>query len=239
MHYWNKSNFEGLADLAEELGADARLASLAEYCRLREQGLRRDALAALERFLGSGCFGEPDVARAATIRILELHARTPQAHQFLAQPLLHRFLIPTLHGWLEAEPASSIPARWLGILNRDAPMLRRALAASPEDLPVRRLLADLELSEAEYATHHLVESRFIGDPAAAQAALVSARALVEGALQAEAVSDLLAEIEHHVALISDWLAYRNAPEGTFPEWCNARGRSYKWPTVVYYGEGAV
>jgi hypothetical protein len=239
MHYWNKDNFEGLAELARDLKTHDGCNQLAEYCRLRHTGLRREAFAALERFLAEAKAWEPATARATANAILELRARMPQAHQFLTQPLLERFLLPTLRAWVDSEPASMIPVRWLGILNRDASLLSRVLAASPDDTPIRRILIELELSQVDYATHHLVESIFLGDLEATRVALARATALVEASSQADAVADLNREIKHYESLISDWLAYSIAPEGTFPEWCVARGRAYRWPTIVYYGEGAV
>jgi hypothetical protein len=239
MHYWNKDNFEGLADLARDLEARERCGHLAEYCRCRHSGLRREAFAALERFLADAKGWEPAAAREIAITILELRARTPQAHQFLTQPLLERFLLPTLKAWVEDAPTSLIPVRWLGILNHDPSLLSRVLAASPDDIPVRRILTELQLSQADYATHHLVEGTFLGDPDATRAALARATTLVEASPQPEAVADLSSEIEHYEGLVADWLAYCASPEGTFPDWCAARGRAYRWPTIVYYDEGSV
>jgi hypothetical protein len=159
--YWNQANFEGLTQLACALDEDARLSLLAEYCRAREQGLRRQALAALEAFLDASARWNAETARAACQTLLELHARTPASHQFLAQPLLARFILPTLDRWLSEVPDSQIAVRWLAILHRDRHLLEQALAMAPADVAVRRHLADWVLSDVEYATHHLVESRLL------------------------------------------------------------------------------
>jgi hypothetical protein len=47
----------------------------------------------------------------------------------------------------------------------------------------------------------------------------------------------MSEVEHYEMLLSDWALYEASPEGTFPEWCERRGRSYQWPKIYYYGEG--
>src|SRR5690349_22122100 len=104
MHYWNKANFDGLARLSEELEVYPNLRSLASYCRLREKGLRREAMATLELFLTAAQSFDKATARSSAIQILELNERTREAHQFLTQPLISRFLVPTLQAWSEDEP---------------------------------------------------------------------------------------------------------------------------------------
>src|SRR5262245_48769847 len=152
MHYWNENNFKGLAQLAEELEEDPRLSSLAEYCRQRERGLRRKAFEALDSFIGAAATWETADLRDICQRVLQLHALTPEAHQFITQPLLTRFIFPVLDTWVGDEPNSQAALRWLGILRGDANLLRKALQLSPDDVPVRRHLAGRFLSDVDYAT---------------------------------------------------------------------------------------
>ncbi|MCL2524215.1 MAG: hypothetical protein FWF20_02625 [Betaproteobacteria bacterium] len=107
--YYDKS-FAGLLELAETFEADADLNMLAGYCRLREQGLRRDALAKLEEFLIVASAFDNVTARQAVIKILEADTRTPDVYQFLAQPLVTRFLTPTLQAWMR-DDAHGSPTR--------------------------------------------------------------------------------------------------------------------------------
>jgi hypothetical protein len=148
--YWNQANFEGLTQLVSALDEDAQLSLLAEYCRAREKGLRRQAMAALEAFLDASARWSAETARPACQTILELHARTPAAHQFLAQPLLARFILPTLERWANEVPDSQIAVRWLAILRHDRVLLEQALALAPADVVVRRRHADLVHYEVEY-----------------------------------------------------------------------------------------
>ena len=199
--------------------------------------MRRQAFAALERFLDEASSWELADRREICEEILELHARTPEAHQFLSQPILSRFLLPVVEEWVETEPTGIIPLRWLGILTGDPALLRRALTEFPGDVPARRSLAGLLLSGVDYATHHLVESRLLEDLEATQAAVARIRTLLEAAPEPAAFADLVSELDHYEMLLSDWALYEASPEGTFPEWCERRGRSYQWPSVYYYGEG--
>ena len=234
MHYWNKPNFEGLLQLAEALSSDERLTSLAQYCRCRERGLRQEAFAALEQFLGAASRWKSSDARRICQAVLELHARTPKAHQFLTQPLSARFVLPVLEAWVADEPDSQTALRWLGILRRDSGLLQRALALSPEDVPVRRRLADRHLSEVDHATHHLGESQLLGSLEATRESLAKARAILDEAPDSAPMADLAREISEFESMLDDWESYREMPEGTFPEWCARRDRPYSWPTIVYY-----
>ncbi len=234
MHYWNKASFEGLIQLANFLEEDPHLSLLADYCRLREKGLRRQAFAALDAFLTVAAAWKPQTSRSACQALLELHARTPDARQFLAQPLLARFVFPVLEAWLREEPTDQVPHRWLGILRRDRVHLERALELVPGDAVVRRCLAEWILSAVEYATHHLSEGLLLADFDATRRSLAEARGTVEAAPDPDSLANILAQIDDYDALLRDWESFSAAPEGTFPEWCARRGRAHRWPTIIYY-----
>ncbi|MCK1640140.1 hypothetical protein IVA95_21675 [Bradyrhizobium sp. 157] len=234
MHYWNKQNFEGLSKLSEELDANPNLTALASYCRFREKGLRREALSALEDFLLAARSFDSAVARSAVVTILEANARTSGTHQFLTQPLVTRFLVPTLRSRMDDDPAASTPIRWLGILSRDDQLLDRALSMCPEDTPVRKMLIGAELSCAEYATHHLDETIFLGSVDGVVTALARARDLIANAPEPEALAHLTSEVHYFDAMVADWITYSKDPTGSFPEWCTKHGRKYGYPIKIYY-----
>jgi hypothetical protein len=234
VHYWNQPNFQGLLQIADHLGSQAQLRSLAEYCRLREQGLRSKALEALDRFLQDSRSWESSSKQEACLTILEVHSRTPKVHQFLSQPLREQFIVPVLETWETAEPENYSAVRWLGILRNDAERLRHALALRPDDVPVRKRLTEWHLSDVEHATHHLVESRLLGDLDETKRSLATARNLVEAAPDPVPFKYMSSEISLHEQMLRDWESYASLPEGSFPEWCAGRNRSYSWPTIVYY-----
>ncbi len=234
MHYWNKANFEGLLQLAEAFSSDERLTSLAEYCRCRERGLRQEAFAALEQFLGAASHWKSSDARRICQKVLELHARTPDAHQFLTQPVSTRFIFPVLEAWVADEPDSQTALRWLGILRRDSALLQRALALSPEDVPVRQRLADWHLSDVDHATHHLGGSQFLGSLEETRESLAKARTLLDDAPDSAPMAGLARDVSEFESLLDDWESYCEMPEGTFPEWCAKRDRPYSWRNIVYY-----
>lgn len=238
MHYWNKDNFEGLASLAAGLALRDDFASLAEYCRLREAGLRREAFAALASFLACADTWSKEQSQEAVDAVLALHFRTPGCHQFLSQPLLARFVFPVLQRWAADESEAITPVRWLAILRRDPKLLAKALANDPDDMVVRRMLIERRLYAVDYATHHLGEGLFIGDLDEALEDLRQASDLIERAQDREALADLDREARQFDQMLFDWQAYQLRPVGSFPEWCAAKGRNYHWPVAVYYSEDA-
>ena len=90
----------------------------------------------------------------------------------------------------------------------------------------------------DYATHHLAEGEFIGDEDEAFAALAKADSLLSGAVEPSSVRALRHEVDELAGLLADWKQYREAPEGTFPEWCLAQNRDHHWRSTVYYDGGA-
>lgn len=232
--YWNQPNFEGLLTLAAHFEAQPGLQALAQYCRMREKGLRREAFSALEQFLASASSFDTATQRALAVDIFEANARTHEAHHLLNQPLMSRFLLPTLQAWVDEQPNAQVPLRWLGLQRNEHELLLRALALNPADTPVRMRLIDHHLSSADHATHHLDESHFIGEVQYALDELARAQALITGATEPERLQHRHTELLAYQDLIADWIAYSRAPSGSFPQWCADQGRTYTYPAKYYY-----
>lgn len=236
MYYWNKDNFEGLLDLALEFEKEPELIGLSEYCKLREKGLRKQALHCLRIFLREASSWNNETSRCHALTILSANARTPKAHQFMTHPLLTDLLIPVLEQWLADNPSAIVPLRWLGLLRSDRDALRSVLSRDPTDVPVRRRLICFALSTADYATHHLSESILLLTVEETRASIAAARQLIASAPDSNLFSYWLAEADEYEQMLDDWEAWNNLPIGTFPEWCLKLERNYSWPTVFYYDD---
>ncbi|MBL8800497.1 MAG: hypothetical protein JNN27_00755 [Planctomycetes bacterium] len=234
IHYWNRANFEGLLSLAAALRANPRLEDLAAHCELREKGLRREAFVRLEAFLEHTQRLEVPVQRELALQVLEAHWKRPEAHYFFTVPLREKFLEQVLEEWRAADIDDPVPLRSLALLRWDRDLLEQALRADPNDAGVRVALARLFIGAVDHATHHLVESRFLGDEDEAVAALDRAAFLLDGLADSSFLNSLRQDVKELNRLLCDWKQYRQAPEGAFPEWCRARGRDHDWWSIVYY-----
>lgn len=232
--YWNQTNFEGLLAVAGE--ADRRgYSDLAEYYRLRERGLRKQALSALDRFIALVATWPEHQRRAFVEWLMALREQLPEVHHLLPNPLLSSVVVPILEAWKAESPKTSVPCRWLGVLTQDADVLREAIAADPGDDISRKHLVGLLLRSVDHATHHLVENHFIGP---VTDALFSLK-LIDEQLRFIRDPQVRETLQHSAdslrRLVDDWQEYlREQPLETFPVWCGLRGREHAWWSIVYY-----
>lgn len=236
MHYWNRANFEGLAQLSAELRQDERLKELALYCELREKGRRTEALAAQDRFIAETLGREVAVQREIALLVLSAHARTPAAHQLLTHPLRERLVRPVLLAWHEAEPGNATALGEIGLLDRNAALLERALRLDPAADRVRAGLISLQLGFVDHAMHHVSESIVLEPVAEVGAALDSVAQLLQAAVEPDSprLQELASEMAELRRLFDDWVAYQAEGSGTFPEWCQRHQRTHRWWNIIYY-----
>jgi hypothetical protein len=233
MYYWNQKNYEGLNSLASEFPAQSYLEHLVAYCELREKGLRRQAFAQLDAFLKSVSSLEIGVQRELALQIIEAHWKTPEAHQFLSYPL-SQFLVRVLEDWRAAEVANFVPLRYLALLRNDRSLLLEAFRLNPKDGLIRTTYARNLIESIDYATHHLIEGQFIGDEEEASAELIAAAAVLEGVADTALAESLKERLQGLSALLADWREYKQAPKGSFPEYCRERNHHHKWWNIYYY-----
>jgi hypothetical protein len=234
MYYWNKDNLEGLEDIARSLRDSTDVKDFSNYCRLRAEGLRKQALWALTRFLFQALNWEFEKRRNFVDWLLTAQYNNPQVHQLIPQPLMKKLVEPTLVEWTQYQPESPIPYRWRGVYFGELEELERALALDATDLVALSVAASRLLRDVEYATHHLCEGFFIGSEQEAESLLEQAFAHIRRLPESGNRSSLETGYEQLRHLLDDWLEYKQAPQGTFPEWCESRGRQHVWWNVVYY-----
>jgi hypothetical protein len=193
-------------------------------------------LTELSAFIEQTMSWDVTARREAATRILDAHWKMPQAHWFLTGPLRKQFLENVLEEWRAAEPNSPVPTRYLALLCNDRTLLYDALVMNPKDDQVRATIAAQLIRFVDYATHHLVEGSFIGDEAEVETALVEAAAVLKEVSDQSSVRPLNDEVQSLSALLADWREYRDAPQGSFPEWCHQQNRTHRWWSIVYYGQ---
>lgn len=234
IHYWNQENFRGLLRLAQGFAEDPLTADLARYCELREQGVRREAFTALERFVTGAKAQDTETQRRLALRVFDAHCVTPEAHQFLSDPLRAGFVEPVLEAWIAERPNDPTPNATLALLRGDRPLLEGALALDPNDDRVRARLISALLWQVDFATHHLSESRLIGSLQDVEEWLTEATGHLDAAPRPNALAPLAEELAEYRRLVSDFVEYQSHPEGSFPEWCRARGHGHRFGRAIYY-----
>jgi hypothetical protein len=234
MHRWNRANFDGLDAIANAADESPSLHAFAEYCRLRSAGRRKDALSVLARFLAQVAPLALAERKIIVSWLLNAQVSAPSVHQLLPHPVKVELIEPTLNQWVINEPESATPHRWLGYLCKDVGELRKALELDRGDLIARQLLVDGLLAHVEYATHHLLEGRLLGDAVELHADLLEIRGHLDEISASHRHSSLENRFVEQQTLLTDWGEYQSDPHGTFPDWCAARSRRYEWPVNVYY-----
>jgi hypothetical protein len=203
MWFWRDAYFETLKDVAAEASATPEWADYAAYCTQHERGLRRQAFAILDQFIGQ-MERASFVERKRFVSWL-LNRADPRkgSHMLVPQPLLKRVIEPTLAEWLQVEPASSEPHLWLGGYEH----LKRAIELDPTDEIARRNFIGCILGHVDYSTHEL-PSCYLGDPNADEADLNEAEAALSAVNCDDYRRRVAVEIAEQRRSINDYLQRR-------------------------------
>ena len=168
--YWNQDNFECLLGIAESIAGEEMWQHFADYCRLREKGLRKQALKSLAQLIADAKNWPPVERRRFSNWIFGVHLRHSAVHQLIATPLSQQLLIPTLKEWAGCEAENSTPRRLLGLATGDQQHFSDALVLNPQDDVSRYYLVLRDLADVDFQCHHLPDE-FIGEPSEAIAIL--------------------------------------------------------------------
>ena len=233
MWYWNKTNFEGLLAVAESISTEPRWSLFADYCTLREQGLRKQALASLDQLIGQAKEWSTFERRRFVNWIYETHLTRPRVHQLITNPLSQRLLIPVLEEWRHSDTTDATPRRWMGFATGDYAHFSEALTLNPQDDISRYRLVCGNLEDVDFQCHHLPEY-FIGEPNDAVRLLEEARILSVGFCDPKISPLLLDEFATLNGKVNDWIAFQKTGVDSFSDWCKENGRTYKWLKAYYY-----
>lgn len=237
MHYWNKTNFNGLKEIADTLQHNRGYEGYARYCLLREKGLKKEALIELRSFIAQARMLPIEEQRSVACKLAELYFHNRDVHQLLPQPAT-AYLEEVLQQWCSEYPSSPEPYRWCGVVCGNEEFFELALREDPEDVISLSRLALQELQNIDFATHHLSESIFLGSPADADTALARAASYVMRLPTGEAKARHMEEITYYRNLLSAWQEYQSSGRHMpFPNWSSERGYKFTFGSVVYYGKG--
>ncbi|MDR0194466.1 MAG: hypothetical protein LBI73_05030 [Myroides sp.] len=136
----------------------------AEYCTLREKGLRKASFAVLNEFLVEVRQWTYEQKKSFVICLMQFCETVPDAdYGPLPTPLVQQVVVPTLETWCESELEDSTPFRWLGIYFYHLEYLYKALEVDATDDRARGRIVSDSIGHIEFSTHHLPDY-FIGEP---------------------------------------------------------------------------
>ncbi len=109
------------------------------------------------------------------------------------------------------------------------------MSLDPDDEISRTRLIQRRLGTVDWQTHHLYESRFLGEPDVSERALAEADALIEGLATERLIEVYRRERDELRHLLDTWYAYQAAgTDRPFPDWCQARGEHFAFIRAFYY-----
>ncbi len=105
MNYWNQSNFEGLKAIGEHYAGRPGYEDFGRFCLLREQGLKKPAMAAVRAFVDDAAERPVAMQRGMAEELAALGFRHAEVHQLLPYPL-RVWLQGVLNDWVAAAPGA-------------------------------------------------------------------------------------------------------------------------------------
>lgn len=234
MYYWNQDNFKGLKEIGDLYSSKGSYKHFADYCILKEKGLRKQALKAIEDFIELTKGRTKQEQRQIAEEIITLSYDHREIHQLIPRPL-HQFLIMIFKNWVEEEETNDSPHRWLGYLCRNLANYEKALEINPTDEVSLTELISAYLSSVDYQTHHLSESLFIGEIEKAKDSLRKVFKLIKSLREGPRKDNIAETCQYYDSLIEAWEAYnREQTRLSFPAWCESKGKVFGLWNVTYY-----
>ena len=233
MWYWNQQNFEGLIAVADSITNRPNWNGYEQYCRLREQGLRPQALQSIREFISDTEHWDELDRRQFADWIFSTSLRNPAVHQLIPANLNQQLLIPTLRQWASSDSRDATPERWLGFAAADCQHFKNALSLNFADDVSRYQLVLRDVDDVDYQCHHLPDY-FIGEIGTAIDTLDRARKMAAGFSNPDIAPKLEIEFDRLYDLVGDWKLFQTTDSTSFADWCVANGREYQWQRTYYY-----
>lgn len=162
MWYWNVENFNGLKEIGDKYSHLKEFKHFANYCLLKEKGIKKDALKSIEEFIIRASSQDKLKQREIALELVALSYNNQHVHQLIPFPL-QTYLINVFTGWSEENNSNSTVYRWFGYVTNDYDKYRKALEIDANDQISIIELVKIKLKVVDFQTHHLSEARFIGD----------------------------------------------------------------------------
>jgi len=219
MWHWRVENFNGLRDIASQVAGEPGLIHFGEYCSLREQGLRQQAFAALNKFLATAEFWDVQRRRAFVRWLVETHAANPSVFDLIPHPLQEKLVTPTIRQWQVEAPNDPLPFQ----LGGDYESLKTAIHLDPTHQRTLLRLIKLLWGHVSMACHEL-PAGVIGETSVVLADLSEVENLLSFLLDASErnafarVSEFREVVQNYANYLAD-----NVRTKSFEDWAISRG----------------
>jgi hypothetical protein len=220
-----------LRALADRIAERPRWQMFAQYCRLRAEGMRVEALVTIRSFVAIAETWALEDRVALCLWLADHHREA--GNLIVPQPLLVGLVVPTARQWAQVAPDAADAHFLLGLFgdmaaldDGPAPLdcFRRAIALDPAHQPALRELVDRVTAWNEYAQHELPWGYLGTSPITEDIDdLREAAALLPAIADHEWVEGLAARLEELLATAIAWQAFRAAKAEDFPRWCLDHG----------------
>ncbi|WP_206484061.1 hypothetical protein [Thalassotalea sp. G2M2-11] len=240
MHYWNQENFEGLKNIAERFKNEAGFELFAEYCSLKEKGLKKQAVSIVKDYVKNLENLELKKQRDICVRLAELAFWNSDIHQLLSHPL-QVYITDIFTKWCSIE-SSAAPYTLLGYMTGENECFIQALKHNPTDQIALYRLAISAIDDVDFQVHHVSESIFLGEEKNAINRLEEAKTYFNRMEDSKYKEYLTKEITDSEELLKDWMSYKeqvgqaDIASISFPKWCEVNGKSYSFSQPIYYDE---
>jgi hypothetical protein len=220
MWYWRKENYEGLLGFANQIADEPELSDYANYCNLREKGLRKEAFISLNKFIESTRKWSLQQRYKFVDLIFQVEFENTGVYDLVPHPLNKFLFEPTLAEWVQVNPDDPSVYRWLGGENN----WRKALLLDENDqVSLFRLVKRL-IYNSYFSTHHLPEG-YIGNPSEDMMELYEAQGLMHKIKDPDVQTAFLVELDNYKELVGNYLEFQKSNYvGNFGSWAILLGK---------------
>ena len=230
-----QSQNKALLYVAERAAVKPDWRFFAEYCRLREEGLRKKSFEKLSLFLQD--YQDFSFAQKKEFAnfIFDLAENIEDADY---GPLPHQLQLElknTLVTWTEKETKNTNPFRWLGKFFRKYEFVEKALEINSSDDKARVFLIERIIYDTIcHSTHHLPDY-YIGDPKDDLESADLAESYIEKLTDISTKEFWLSELDASLKLVKSYINWVESNSNLdFKTWGEANNRHFDSGIKAYY-----
>lgn len=209
---------------------------LLSFCRLKKNGLRKQAFEQLAVFINEAGQWEEVRQREFADWLFDWIESSDDPHHLLVYPLAEQLLKPILTKWMVTKDPR--PYRWYGLFFNTAEKMDYLLKAleygGTREQKVILAIINSKLENVWFATHHIAEDAYLGDIDTDLQTLSEINGYVPMIQNEEVSRYVRADVDYYTNLINDWREFSSRQSSGFVDWCRARGREYEWVKSYYY-----